>query len=294
LPTMSGSEKRTPAVEIVDDPEDPELSELLDSALADFGRPPPGGSTAAAPPAATTAVPAAGAAPPPAAAGLDQDNLSGAYKAFEDAMKQALQEGAGGASADTDSGSMASSVAGLAEQLARADVESADDPLARTLAELSRNLSADAEKVGGEDDMTELLKSFASAEGGGAGGGDGAQSLEAFMPLMQSVMSSILSKDVLYPSLKDVSERYPAWLEANGAALEPAERLRYEQQHRLMVDVCTEFEGPEEGRQERVFVLMQKMQALGQPPKELVGDSDLPEGIPGLPTGASGGDCSVM
>ena len=152
--------------------------------------------------------------------------------------------------------------------------------------------------------MAELLKAFS-----GSGDGADAASLDSFMPLMQTVMSSILSKDVLYPSLKDVAGRYPAWLEANGAALSPEERDRFTRQHRLMVEVCGVYEEEGDaaaadgvGRQDRVFALMQQMQALGQPPKELVGDSELgltfdEEGNPRLPAGlgaASGAECAVM
>ena len=151
--------------------------------------------------------------------------------------------------------------------------------------------------------MAELLKAFS-----GSGDAPDAAALDAFMPLMQTVMSSILSKDVLYPSLKDVAGRYPAWLDANAASLSTEERERYAKQHKLMVEVCGVFEEEGEGaaeggsRQERVFALMQKMQALGQPPKELVGESDLglafdEQGNPRLPAGlggASGAECVVM
>ena len=37
----------------------------------------------------------------------------------------------------------------LTEEMAKTEVEGADDPLAKTLADLSKNLSSDAEKVGG-------------------------------------------------------------------------------------------------------------------------------------------------
>ena len=148
--------------------------------------------------------------------------------------------------------------------------------------------------------MAELLKAFT-----GSGDGPDAAALDSFMPLMQTVMSSILSKDVLYPSLKDVAGRYPAWLEENGDGLSSDDRERYVKQHRLMVDVCAVFEeeeGDATGRQERVFALMQQMQALGQPPKELVGESDLgltfdEEGNPRLPAGlggATGAECAIM
>ncbi|XP_037069605.1 peroxisomal biogenesis factor 19-like [Pollicipes pollicipes] len=220
-------------------------------------------------------------------------NFSDAYKSFEEAMKQALKDApAEGGQAEAAFSSM---MANLAEEMAKTEVEGAEDP----------TMTSDAEKMGGEPDMAELLRTFG---GGGSGAAPDAASLDAFMPLMQTVMSSILSKDVLYPSLKDVSDRYPAWLAEHGPALAEPERQRYQRQHQLMLDVCAVFEEEatgaeaERARQERVFQLMQQMQALGQPPKELVGESDLgiqfdSDGNPRLPAGlgaAAGAECSVM
>lgn len=51
------------------------------------------------------------------------------------------QDGASGEKA------FSSAMASLAEDLARSNVEGAEDPLAKTLADLSKNLSSDAEKV---------------------------------------------------------------------------------------------------------------------------------------------------
>ena len=47
----------------------------------------------------------------------------------------------------------------------------------------------------------EMMKMF-SGMGLEAGGPD-----EGFMPMMQNMMKTLLSKDVLYPSLKEISEK---------------------------------------------------------------------------------------
>ena len=51
-----------------------------------------------------------------------------------------------------------------------------------------------------EDELLRLMSSF-------SGAGDDAAGDDEFMPMMQGMMKSILSKDVLYPSLKDISEK---------------------------------------------------------------------------------------
>lgn len=43
-----------------------------------------------------------------------------------------------------------------------------------------------------------------------------------FVPFMQGMMQSLLSKEVLYPSLKELSDKYPAWLSENKGKIEQA------------------------------------------------------------------------
>lgn len=58
-----------------------------------------------------------------------------------------------------------------------------------------------------------------------------------FLPFMQGMMQSLLSKEVLYPSLKELVDKYPAWLEEKKTSL-PAEDLeRYQKQLDLMQKV---------------------------------------------------------
>ena len=64
----------------------------------------------------------------------------------------------------------------------------------------------------------------------------------AFVPFMQGMMQSLLSKDVLYPSLKDILNKYPAWMEANAGSLSADDRRRYEKQQELMSEVCSQLE----------------------------------------------------
>lgn len=44
-----------------------------------------------------------------------------------------------------------------------------------------------------------------------------------FVPFMQGIMQSLLSKEVLYPSIKDIVDRYPAWLKDNQNKLDKKE-----------------------------------------------------------------------
>ncbi|KAG5684974.1 hypothetical protein PVAND_014178 [Polypedilum vanderplanki] len=126
----------------------------------------------------------------------------------------------------------------------------------------------------------------------------------AFLPFMQGMMQSLLSAEVLLPSLKELSSKYPNWLTENSSKLNPEEKERYENQYKLMKEVCDELEKEKSDdsadvKKERFNIVldrMQKMQELGQPPAEILGEgaeNTMP--LPNLPTSADGNEqCSVM
>merc|ERR1719277_2226177 len=92
------------------------------------------------------------------------------------------------------------------------------------------------------------------------------------------MMKSLLSAEVLYPALKEISTKYPSWLTTNKPHLSESDYSRYEHQMELMVQICAEFEtespaDSEERKQQRfecILEALQKMQQYGQPPEQLV------------------------
>lgn len=126
----------------------------------------------------------------------------------------------------------------------------------------------------------------------------------AFLPFMQGMMQSLLSAEVLLPSLTEIVSKYPAWLAENGSKISPEDKERYECQLKLMEEVCGELkkEKPDDSpdmKKERFNIVldrMQKMQEMGQPPADLVGEG-AENMIPMLPEGGAmpnGDQCSVM
>lgn len=122
----------------------------------------------------------------------------------------------------------------------------------------------------------------------GEGGGDEGN----ILPIMQSIMQNLLSKEVLYPSLKEITTKvcvflielplspvycysathnclspfqYPEWLDANKPSLSPEDYQRYEQQAKIMGDICKHFEkeeeaaGDKENKFENIMDLMQQV-----------------------------------
>ncbi|XP_012604623.1 peroxisomal biogenesis factor 19 isoform X1 [Microcebus murinus] len=171
--------------------------------------------------------------------------------------------------------------------------------LKETLSGLAKN-ATDLQNSGmSEEELTKAMEGLGMDEGDGEGN---------ILPIMQSIMQNLLSKDVLYPSLKEITEKYPEWLQSHRESLPPEQFEKYQEQHSVMGKICEQFEAEtptdseatQKARFETVLDLMQQLQDLGHPPKELAGEMP-----PGLnfdldalnlsgPPGASGEQCLIM
>lgn len=126
----------------------------------------------------------------------------------------------------------------------------------------------------------------------------------AFLPMLGGMMRSILSKEVLYPSLKEIASVYPAWLEDSKDKLSQEEFMRFEKQYIVISEVCDDFEAETEAssedekqhRFERVLIHMQKMHELGQPPKDLLLklDPSMEFNTGGIPMMPQADQCALM
>ncbi|KAG7526709.1 peroxisomal biogenesis factor 19 [Solea senegalensis] len=282
---------------------DAELDELLDSALDDFDK--------------TSAPPA----PDPAAASCSANSDAQKPPILEDSkLFETLFEGEMAAQAKEEWEKAMTELAQeepellqhfhkLSEAAGKVGSDTASQQeftscLKETLKGMAKN--ADNLQSAGlaGDDLVKALEGLGLEEGSEGGGEDG-----NILPIMQSIMQNLLSKEVLYPSLKEITTKYPEWLDANKPNLSPEDYQRYEQQAKIMGEICKRFEKEEEGTEDKesmfegVMDLMQQLQDLGQPPKELAGDA--PAGLNFdmeslfLPGGAGAGagateQCSIM
>ncbi|NWU93773.1 PEX19 factor, partial [Upupa epops] len=143
--------------------------------------------------------------------------------------------------------------------------------LKETLSGLARNASDLQSSSASEEELAKALEGLGLDEGDGDG---------TMVPVLRSVMQSLLSRDVLYPSLKEITEKYPEWLRQHQATLPAKEYERYRAQLGIMGHICQQLEGeqPGEGEEQRrarfetLLDLMQQLQDLGHPPKELAGE----------------------
>ncbi|KAM4661898.1 peroxisomal biogenesis factor 19 [Discoglossus pictus] len=283
--------------------EDKELDDLLESALDDFektSKPTPASSATAPSPPASEKPPGDATNDPLFTSQekffqelFNSELAAQATEEFEKAMKelaeeephlveqfQKLSEAAGKVGSDESSQQEFTSC------------------LKETLTGLAKNANDLQNSSMSEEKLSKALEDLGIEDGDGEGN---------ILPLMQNIMQNLLSKEVLYPSLKEITDKYPEWLQTHQDTLPAEEYRKYQEQHTIMGKICQQFETEQSGESEAahfeaVMDLMQQLQELGHPPKELAGDSPQTPGfnfdLEGLnlanPGNASGEQCLVM
>jgi len=119
--------------------------------------------------------------------------------------------------------------------------------------------TAAATAEGSDDFMAELLKQMQSG-----GGLDGEGNEEEFSKMLLGMMEQLTNKEILYEPMRELHDKFPEWLEKNGAKT-PAEDLkRYEEQQALVKEIVAKFEEPtysDSNTQDREYIVerMQKV-----------------------------------
>ncbi|XP_033927067.1 peroxisomal biogenesis factor 19 isoform X1 [Melopsittacus undulatus] len=270
---------------------DPELEALLESALDDFDktRPPP-------PP------PAPGSGPEPSPSTTAKGSLFAAQERFFEELFEGELAAQAAAEFDRAMQELAREEPQLVEQFQKlseaagrvgsdaASQQEFTSCLKETLSGLAKNASDLQSSSASEEELAKALEGLGLEEGDGDEG--------SVLPVMRSIMQSLLSKDVLYPSLKEITDKYPEWLQRNAAALPAEQYERYRAQLQVMAHICQQLEAERPGeaederrqRFESLLGLMQQLQDLGHPPKELAGETP-----PGFNMELPGGEqCSLM
>ncbi|KAK8019833.1 Pex19 protein family-domain-containing protein [Apiospora arundinis] len=195
-----------------------------------------------------------------------------------------------GAAAAADGETPASSSSAAPKQPAGGNMKDADkvaadlsadatfqETIRRTMARMQESgeqATAAAAAEGSEDDfMAEMMKAMKDMPGGA--GGEGSE--EEFSKMLMGMMEQLTNKEILYEPMKELNDKYPGWLEKNGAGLEAEDKKKYEEQSRLVREMVQKFEEPtykDENVADREYIVerMQKMQSSGSPPADLVGD----------------------
>ncbi|EDW39874.1 GL16215 [Drosophila persimilis] len=111
-------------------------------------------------------------------------------------------------------------------------------------------------------------------------------SMFGFLKSGWCMMQSLLSAEILLPSIKELLEKYPKYLEENDAKLSAEDKERYQKQMELykVIEGHLQSEKPDDSatvKREKFRVVlddMRKLQDYGQPPAEILAETggDLP------------------
>lgn len=196
-------------------------------------------------------------------------------KAFQDSMAKLFGEGGDPSESVALGFQKMAEAANLALKNDQEGLSKMDPEFAESIQEVLKGLSDGQEAAQNPFNAEDLAGMFSSLDMTGENG-----EAAGLVPFMQSMMQSLLSAEILLPSLKDLVEKYPKYLADNASTLSAADKEKYEKQLGLIKEVVEELEKEKatdsaETKKKRFDVVlerMQKMQDLGQPPAELLGD----------------------
>ncbi|PSR83522.1 Pex19 protein family-domain-containing protein [Coniella lustricola] len=212
---------------------------------------------------------------------------------FESIFKELSAVGAAGNGAgEAPTSSASGATPGVAQAVnssARVTDESAEtsfqDTIRRTMERMQNSgeqATAAAAADGSGDFMAELLKQMQAGEGGLEG------SEEEFSKMLLGMMEQLTNKDILYEPMKELNDKFPEWMETNKDTISEEDRKRYELQQGFVKEIVAKFEEAtyaDSNPSDREYIVerMQKMQAAGSPPPDLVGDMPSAQDALGAP-----------
>ncbi|KAI9688590.1 MAG: Peroxisome chaperone and import receptor [Bathelium mastoideum] len=137
--------------------------------------------------------------------------------------------------------------------------------------ESGEQASAAATSSSQDDMLAQMLKEMEKS-GLGSSENDG-----DFSKMLLGMMEQLTNKDILYEPMKELNDKFPTWMMGNREKLDKGDLGRYEEQQKLVSEIVARFEESDysdEKAEDREYIVerMQKMQAAGAPPPDLVGD----------------------
>ncbi|TVY26689.1 Peroxisomal biogenesis factor [Lachnellula hyalina] len=161
--------------------------------------------------------------------------------------------------------------------------ETIKETMARMKASDTQSTAASASAPDSSDDLVaEMLKAMQ------ASGMEGEGSEEDFSKMLLGMMEQLTNKDILYEPMKELDDKFPAWMERNEGKVDEVDMKRYREQRGFVREIVGRFERTgytDENVADREFIVerMQKMQAAGSPPPDLVGDMEAAQEAFGAP-----------
>lgn len=190
--------------------------------------------------------------------------------------------------AEKSGGAASASAAGDTRSAEQTAAEDALRAFEEALKPLSEPVSGACNEEADMEMVAEFVKSIeklgilgdtgAPAPGGPAATNGAASEIES---AIKSLISDVLSKDVLQEPMQQIRNSLSVWLTENSASLPVDERSRHERQLKLVTDICGEFEGNADSA--RIIDLLASLKDCGKLPSEVM--SELPDDEEGVEHG---------
>ena len=87
-----------------------------------------------------------------------------------------------------------------------------------------------------ENDAFEKLLMHLSESGG--------ESEEELQGILETMMTQLMSKEVLYEPIKELHEKFPGYMKENAPKLKPEDKERYIKQQKVVAEIIGIFEDP--------------------------------------------------
>lgn len=98
-----------------------------------------------------------------------------------------------------------------------------------------------------------------------------------FQEIIDGMMRQLLSKEVMYEPMKEITKKFPKWLAENEDSLAKDDYERFGKMYQYFQKIVAVYES-EPNNYTRLMELMQDMQECGQPPAEIVRNQHPPLG----------------
>lgn len=119
--------------------------------------------------------------------------------------------------------------------------------------------SAAAVSTDSDDILAQMLKEMESGGFGGEGNDEG------FSQILMGMMEQLTNKEILYEPMKELNEKFPAWLIAHRGTVDESDLKRYEEQCQLVGEIVQRFEkaGYSDSNAADREYIVQRMQKVG-------------------------------
>lgn len=145
--------------------------------------------------------------------------------------------------------------------------ETFQDTIRKTMERMQNSGETASAKAASSSDDDMLAQMLKEMESGGFPGMDGGNE-EDFNKMLMGMMEQLTNKDILYDPMKELHDKFPAWLEQNRAKTPQEDLTRYEQQQKVVSEIVVRFERKEysdDNKDDRDYIVERMQQVRNKP-----------------------------